>query len=261
MRERICVACKTTFSSIDNRKIYCCRECYDNYRHSLKPTVKCNYCGKEIKKRPRDIKEHNFCSIKCRGLFQRRGITGYCDYCGKPLTRPKLYINRSKRSFCGVKCRKDYYKINGSPLKKDKIVKYCLICSKEYNVVPALHNQKYCSMDCKNIAHSHKMSKRGNPNWQGGIANDEYAEEWCRSLKLKVLKRDEFKCAKCGKVKNNEQYDVHHISKDKKDCSMENLITLCHKCHMKYHGSTQGIRYMDYSPEQWKLSFLKWIKI
>lgn len=50
-----------------------------------------------------------------------------------------------------------------------------------------------------------------------------------------VLKRDDFKCVKCGSV---ESLHVHHVvpRKMKFDHSASNLVTLCHRCHGEVHG-------------------------
>src|SRR6185312_6229980 len=52
-----------------------------------------------------------------------------------------------------------------------------------------------------------------------------------------VLKRDDFKCVKCGSV---ESLHVHHLvpRKVRFDHSAPNLVTLCHRCHGEVHGIT-----------------------
>ena len=54
-------------------------------------------------------------------------------------------------------------------------------------------------------------------------------DEWAE-ISMRVLKRDGFKCRKCGK---KYYLGVHHIIPWKKnpDNSMKNLITLCSSCH------------------------------
>lgn len=59
-------------------------------------------------------------------------------------------------------------------------------------------------------------------------------------LKLLVLKRDGFKCKKCGR---RDTLHVHHVefrSQGGAD-SMDNLVTLCFQCHEKVH--TREVRY------------------
>jgi 5-methylcytosine-specific restriction endonuclease McrA len=50
-------------------------------------------------------------------------------------------------------------------------------------------------------------------------------------------------CQHCG---STERLDIHHINRDKRDQSDENLIVLCRRCHMQEHaaqGETGWDRY------------------
>jgi len=55
-----------------------------------------------------------------------------------------------------------------------------------------------------------------------------YGEEWF-VIRKKTLKRDEFKCRKCGRPAN----DVHHIIPFSRNHNnhLTNLVTLCDGCH------------------------------
>ena len=101
---------------------------------------------------------------------------------------------------------------------------------------------KSCSEETKE-----KMSKtkkgmyagKNNPNWQGGISFEPYSVEWTKELKKKVKERDNYICQLCDKTKKEQNetdslkrgLTVHHINYDKKNCAMNNLITLCRKCN------------------------------
>jgi len=75
----------------------------------------------------------------------------------------------------------------------------------------------------------YKLIGDKNGGWYGGISENPYGPEFNRTLKNKIRKRDNFKCAIC----KEDGYDVHHIDYDKENNLEENLITLCHKDHMK----------------------------
>lgn len=79
-------------------------------------------------------------------------------------------------------------------------------------------------------------------NWKGGISFNPYSENWTRSLKQQIRERDNHACQIClGKGK-----DVHHIDYNKKNCSEDNLITLCRKCHMKTNfGRQKWLQYFN----------------
>ena len=56
-----------------------------------------------------------------------------------------------------------------------------------------------------------------------------------RRLMKQVLERDGWRCQKCGSLENLQ---VHHKTKRSQQGSdsLENLETLCARCHMENHG-------------------------
>lgn len=53
-------------------------------------------------------------------------------------------------------------------------------------------------------------------------------------IRNSIRKRDNYECRICG-IKQRDYYrklDVHHIDYNKQNCAKENLITLCHNCHL-----------------------------
>jgi len=65
-------------------------------------------------------------------------------------------------------------------------------------------------------------------NWQGGITNKSYPPIFNKYLKKLIKERDGYKCTSCGDIKS---LCIHHIDFNKKNCSLNNLITLCARCH------------------------------
>jgi 5-methylcytosine-specific restriction endonuclease McrA len=76
---------------------------------------------------------------------------------------------------------------------------------------------------------------RNNPNWQGGLSFEEYSPEFDSSLKEQVRFRDKYKCQLCGcsQLENGKQLDVHHKDYNKRNNNINNLISLCVRCHRK----------------------------
>ena len=56
-----------------------------------------------------------------------------------------------------------------------------------------------------------------------------------RRLMKRVLERDGWRCQKCGSLENLQ---IHHKIRRSHlgDDAVENLITLCARCHMEQHG-------------------------
>ena len=65
--------------------------------------------------------------------------------------------------------------------------------------------------------------------WQGGKSFEKYGFDWTDLLKHSIRTRDCFVCQICKK----HGWIIHHIDYDKKNCNLNNLITLCNSCHSK----------------------------
>lgn len=73
------------------------------------------------------------------------------------------------------------------------------------------------------------------PNWLGGKSFEEYTKDFNIKLKEKIRKRDNFTCQECGYTEEQLGYrlPIHHIDYNKKNNSIENLVSLCKSCHCK----------------------------
>lgn len=70
------------------------------------------------------------------------------------------------------------------------------------------------------------------------LTDDKNTFEW-QLRRLLILKRDGFKCTKCG---STHILQIHHLKYDNKlkywEYPDEYLITLCDLCHKKEHNNT-----------------------
>jgi len=80
-----------------------------------------------------------------------------------------------------------------------------------------------------------KISGSGNHAWCGG--DREYCSVWKdEEYKEDIKIRDGYKCINpyCeGKKGNAGQLTIHHIDYNKKNCNLNNLITVCRSCNSK----------------------------
>jgi len=77
------------------------------------------------------------------------------------------------------------------------------------------------------------------------------SEQVPRSLKTKVLKRDDRACVRCG-GSNQDKLVVHHILPG--ESTLQNLATLCQDCHLLAHdGSYSGELAYESRDEFWGL--------
>ena len=75
-----------------------------------------------------------------------------------------------------------------------------------------------------------------NPNWKGGVSKEPYCYIWSPWLKEEIKERDNFKCQNPDCIKEitkTNQLCIHHTDYNKKNCSANNLITLCRSCNAK----------------------------
>lgn len=84
-----------------------------------------------------------------------------------------------------------------------------------------------------------KRSGKKSHLWKDGASFGKYGVEFNNQLKREIRKRDNLKCRLCGEKENGRKLDSHHIDSDKNNNKSENLIALCHSCHMKVHS--QGL--------------------
>ena len=102
--------------------------------------------------------------------------------------------------------------------------------------------KKFSKETCDKISKANKgkpthniMYGQDNPAWKGGLSFEPYTSLFNQQLKDKVRTRDNFICQICNmpELECNQRLAIHHIDYNKKNCNMENLISLCCKCHMK----------------------------
>jgi len=113
----------------------------------------CPECNKEFTTR---LKKQVCCSCKCANVGRRgrNNITFNCDYCGESGTQPRSQYNRAKsnKHYCSNECSR-----LGS--RAETFIINCHVCNTEltrrncdlYDVSGKMHNNLYCSKECKFI--------------------------------------------------------------------------------------------------------------
>lgn len=80
--------------------------------------------------------------------------------------------------------------------------------------------------------------------WRGGVSKEKYGSGFNASLKERVRNRDNRKCLECGvnEIELGYKLCVHHLDYNKKNNNIDNLVSLCRKCHAKVHWSNEDWR-------------------
>jgi hypothetical protein len=229
MDNRYCIDCKKLLTS--HGKALRCRSCAS--RKIIKDTIikkghslnwkgglpKCGKCGKLLARY-----DAKLCK-KCR-----RKPKPICLECGKVL------VNRYAK-YCKSHSQKEDRSHNWQG-GLTSIIHYCIKCNKKISRNSWFYGSKLCN-SCSNKGKNNpafgKMSGEQNPNWAGGKSFEEYGIGFDNHLKEQVRCRDKYKCQVCGcsQLENYRQLDVHHKDYNKKNNIISNLISLCHKCHLK----------------------------
>lgn len=172
------------------------------------------YCSKKcfVKSqvgRPTWNKHIKGAGYKWKGIIIQNNCK--CEICGKEFHVRPFDKKRGRGRFCSKKCFSEYRRLDWS--KKEK-------------------NPMYSGIDFK-------LEK--NPNWRGGTSFKPYPLGWGRTFKEQIRFRDGYKCVVCNmpEVENSERLCVHHIDYNKENINIDNLVSLCKKCHAKTNGNRE----------------------
>lgn len=183
-----------------------------------------------------DITKERFKDPKNHPCWKGGKIKVFCSYCNKELLIRKYELKSLNHHFCNRKCFSEWLKISVKG-ENNPSYKYgkpkCLICRKEIG-----YYNKYC-FKCRNIILSKIRFGSNNPAWIDGRSYVDYPKEFSKSLRNKIKINDNFQCQNCNMIeeeylnKYGRRLEVHHIDYNRKNCNLNNLITLCKQCNLK----------------------------
>lgn len=199
---------------------------------------KCLYCGQKIEiKTKRDLIRKKFCCRSCSAkYYSEKGIFKF-DWGNKEAAEKAKEKMRKPHKITKTllkAAQKRGLKRKGTKTKSDLIV--CKYCGKDFFIAHCRNNgsvskwgqkqiRQYCSNKCRCLASRKVESLK---------VDKVRLEEWG----LKVFKRDDYVCQKCG-CKRKRLLQAHH-KKSKAQYpelayDVDNGETLCVYCHIKEH--------------------------
>jgi len=85
----------------------------------------------------------------------------------------------------------------------------------------------------ENKDYAERMRGETHPSWRHGRGNAPHPLDFNDALKEVVRELDGYRCVRCGTGDNGEALSVHHIDYDKMNSDIQNLISICRRCHTK----------------------------
>jgi len=186
-----------------------------------------------------------------------------CPICGKSFTKKDISVYGKafeKRIYCSQECMakdrigNDYiFKIGHTiNVGREPWNKNLKGWTKSYSVytIKTIKRKKKGTGKPKGFQKGNKTKSQykeghkgmigvNNPNWQDGKSFEAYSRDFNYKLKKRIRDRSGNICSICGKDKdtNGRELDVHHIDYNKKNNNPNNLIALCHDCHLLTNGN------------------------
>lgn len=154
------------------------------------------------------------------GWAKNKVFTAYfvkCQSCGELF---KTVPTSSKQKTCSRKCAMDL-------IRSRRKTGECEICK-----TPIFHTPKrtrrFCSNKCKGIILKElgKKISEARSNW-GQWKNKKSAKQW--------FVKNYTGCQKCGFNRVLEILELHHIDRNGRNNTRENLMLLCPNCHSEDH--------------------------
>jgi len=171
-----------------------------------------------------------------------------CEVCGSP-----FIAGRAAQRFCSHRCRGEAKRLGlfSSSFTRPRDERTCPTCGESF-ICRDTSKQKYCSHECYSLAHSVRMAGENNPAYTTGSSFNKrcfrgsHWEQWRQA----AYNRDNFTCQACGEgcVSRKDMTEdtahlliqCHHITpyKSPDDNRLDNLVTLCARCHAAAHNGT-----------------------
>ena len=218
-----------------------------------KPTV-CAVCGQtfDASLRNHGRGKHRYCGPQCRQkadnarhyrrnnpIKSKAELSRTCVICGVGFIAG---AHRPKALTCSVKCneaRQNSARRRKTAEKPQPEKRECETCGTLFLPHPiALHHAKFCSHKCAVRASQRRRALRN-----GTRPSDArlMSKSW-KDAAAAAIARDNGKCQLCEA--SDARLGVHHLfhrtDAERNDHSLENLITLCGKCHNYFHDFKIG---------------------
>lgn len=215
------------------------------------PTLTCPTCSQDFHVPNYRAGKAKYCSRTCMAVGYSQAPAFYvppktrkqvnCLQCHAEFEVEAARANHGRGKYCSRECQ--YAAQTGQRAQTQMQNCICLCCGTQFSLFASKIKQqkgsgKYCSRKCRD---EHRKGQQ-HPGFISGSAGEHRGSNW-QSQKRKVKSRDKHQCQHCGmdepasKVKFGQSLHVHHIrpyylfATYHAANQMDNLITLCPRCH------------------------------
>ena len=209
----------------------------------------CVECGNEYEtfSRNRGRGVHRFCGRQCRQRHDIRRarakrsparteeeLRRTCAVCSTEFIADRSHPHALT---CSQPCSQQRInEIRRASREQNLEPRRCVNCETEF-IAGAMRTKKFCSPKCQQRFNGRLWDQR-----HKGLGKEKNRKYRCGGNWNAALVRDDKKCVRCGSEKG---ICVHHIDgtgeDDKPNHDLENLATLCAKCHKQIHTLTYRV--------------------
>lgn len=204
-----CLWCNNGFVSFDKKTKYCSFSCSAKAKNfNFSKMSICKECG--IKFKQKHTRNH-FCSQRCKSTYNSRNVPtvpGNCSYCSKNMPIKRKLIGKQENFFCSKLCESSYRSDLGSEYR------ICEQCGNDFRTKKST-NVRMCSVSCQIEWQKENMSGENNPrydhNFKDRIKKCLYCEKEISVSKYR-LKTKRYCSRKCLILSGNSSMTNPHIS-------------------------------------------------
>lgn len=167
--------------------------------------------------------DRKFCSRGCAGLHRkprariRKYVSVTCP-CGEVST----FAAYKNAKYCNRECCNKFKpKFRGK--RRRQLRANCELCGKDYGVIPNSNQgrNRFCSLECYR---DYRIS---------GLSGEVSSHPHTQRKRLMVLRGP--KCEDCGFNAVPEILQIHHLDRNRRNGSHDNVLLLCPNCHAIRH--------------------------
>lgn len=147
-----------------------------------------------------------------------------CQTCNKPFEAREADVKRGRGRYCSLSCS------SSRPRPPKEANCSCDYCGEQFYRPPSKIRSKYtfCNRSCKERAQS--LDTEG---FRDMVPSHYGTRE--ATYREVAFRHQERRCNRCGYDEHPEVLEVHHIDRNRKNNTSQNLEVLCPTCHRVEH--------------------------